>query len=194
MNPEVDIYLKKTKQWRAEMSRLRMILLDYGLDEEMKWHTPCYTLKGGNIAIVQGFRNYCALLFFKGVLLRDPDNVLVKSGENTNAGRQIRFTGVGDINAIEPAIRACIRNAIEVDKEGLKVNSINPGDLKIPRELQRELDASPEFNSAFNALTPGRQKAYIFFFSASKKAETRERRIEKYKRNILEGKGINERK
>jgi len=191
-NPKVDAYISKAKKWRKESEKLRMILLDCGLTEELKWGKPCYTFREGNVVIIQGFKDYCALLFFKGVLLKDANGVLVKTGENTRVGRQIRFTDLREIVKMEAILNAYIRQAIEVEKAGLKVDSQANTELKLPEEFKNKLDEIPALKTAFNALTPGRQRAYSFYFSAPKQSKTRESRVEKCMRQILNGKGLNE--
>lgn len=189
-NPKVDAYLRKAKQWREEMEKLRTVLLDCGLAEELKWGKPCYSFQNSNVVVIQPFKAYCALLFFKGVLLKDPNGILVKTGENTRVGRQIRFTSVREI--VGPVLKDYLHQAIEVEKAGLKVNPPNNAELAFPDELQKKLDANPALKAAFGALTPGRQRAYIYYFSAAKQSKTRESRIEKYVRRILSGKGLND--
>ena len=193
MNPKVDVYLSKAKKWQEEMEKLRMIILDCQLTEELKWGKPCYAFQKSNIVIIQGFKEYCALLFFKGVLLNDPNGILKKTGENTQVGRQIRFTNVREIVEMEPILKAYIYEAIEVEKAGLKVNFKKNTELIIPEEFQNKLDEIPALKTAFDALTPGRQRAYIFYFSAPKQSKTRESRVEKSMKQILKGKGLNDR-
>jgi len=191
MNPKVDGYLRKTKKWREEMEKLRRIILECRLTEELKWGKPCYTFQESNIVIIQGFKEFCALLFCKGALLNDPNGVLKKPGENTQAARRIPFTNVREIVEMEPILKACIHEAIEVEKAGLEVNfKKNPE--PIPEEFQNKLDEIAALKTAFNALTPGRQRAYILYFSAPKQSKTRESRVEKCMRQILKGKGLND--
>ncbi|WCK55998.1 YdeI/OmpD-associated family protein [Aneurinibacillus sp. Ricciae_BoGa-3] len=191
MNPKVDVYLSKAKKWQEEMEKLRMIILDCGLSEELKWRIPCYTFQKNNIVMIQGFKEYCALGFFKGALLNDANGILIKPGENTQAGRQIRFTNVREIVEMEPILKAYIYEAIEVEKAGLKANfKKNPE--PIPEEFQNKLDEIPALKTAFDALTPGRQRAYILYFSAPKQSKTRESRVEKCMQQILNGKGLND--
>jgi uncharacterized protein YdeI (YjbR/CyaY-like superfamily) len=192
MNPKVDTYLSKAQNWQKEMKKLRMVLLDCGLTEELKWGKPCYVFQKSNIVVIQGFKEYCAILFFKGVLLNDPNGVLVKTGENTRVGRQIRFNSVREIVEIEPVLKAYIYEAIEVEKAGLKVPLKNGPEPVLPVEFKNKLEKSPALKGAFKALTPGRQKAYIFYFSAPKQAKTREARVEKCVKQILKGKGLND--
>ncbi|SET59572.1 Uncharacterized conserved protein YdeI, YjbR/CyaY-like superfamily, DUF1801 family [Oceanobacillus limi] len=191
-NPEVDAYLSEASKWQAEMERLRTIILDCGLTEELKWRKPCYTFENNNIVIIQGFKEYCALMFFKGVLLTDAEGVLIRPGEHSQAQRQIRFTNVRELDELEPVIKAYINEAIEAEKNGAKVNLQKNKELAIPEELQNKFDKKPELKTAFEALTPGRQRAYIIYFSKAKQSKTRESRIEKYMQQILNGKGLND--
>ncbi|OBA06363.1 hypothetical protein A9P44_11080 [Paenibacillus polymyxa] len=193
MNPKVDAYLDKVKKWQAEMEKLRAIMLDCQLTEELKWGKPCYMFQNSNIAIIQGFKEHCALMFFKGALLKDPNSILIKPGEDTQAGRQIRFTNVEEIVEMETILKAYINEAIEVEKAGLKVDFKKNTELIFPEEFQAKLDENPALKTAFAALTPGRQRAYIMHFSAPKQSKTRESRIEKCKQDILSGKGLNDR-
>ena len=191
MNPKVDGYLRKAKKWQEEMEKLRKIILDCGLTEELKWGHPCYTFQKSNIVLIHGFKEYCALLFFKGALLKDANGILIQQTENVQAGRQIRFTNVREIVELEAILKAYIHEAIEVEKAGLKVNfKKNPE--PIPEELQKKLDEIPALKTAFDALTPGRQRGYILYFSAPKQSKTRESRVEKCMQQILKGKGLND--
>ena len=192
MNPKVDAYLSKAKKWQEELEKLRMIILDCQLTEELKWGKPCYTFQKSNIVVILGFKEYCALLFFKGALLNDANGILIKPGENTQAGRQIRFTNVREIVEMETILKAYIHEAIEVEKAGLKVNFKKNTEFIIPEELQNKLDEIPALKTAFDALTPGRQRAYILHFSAPKQSKTRESRVEKCMQQILDGKGLND--
>jgi len=192
MNPKVDIFLSKTDKWHDEMKQLRTIILNCELTEGLKWGKPCYTFQNKNIVIIQGFKEYCALLFFKGVLLNDPDDILIRTGENTEVGRQIRFTDVRQIIGMETTLKAYIYDAVEIEKAGLKVETKKLTEFVIPKEFQIKLDEIPILKAAFNALTAGRQRAYLFYFSAPKQSKTREARIEKYIPHILNGKGLNE--
>jgi len=169
-----------------------MLILDCGLTEELKWGQPCYTFEKSNIVLIHGFKEYCALLFFKGALLNDPNGILIQQTENVQAARQIRFTNVREIVKMEPLLKAYIYEAIEVEKAGLKVNYKKTADFKIPEEFQKKLDEIPALKTAFDALTPGRQRAYIFYFSAPKQSKTRESRVEKCMQQILNGKGLND--
>lgn len=177
--------------WEKETEKLRQIVLDCGLNEETKWGKPCFDYEGKNIVIIQGFKDYCALLFFKGALLTDPDAILVKTGEHTQVGRQARFNTVKEISQAAASLKACIFEAIAVEKAGLKVET-KKIPVNIPEELAAYFKKQPKLKKAFEALTPGRQKAYVFFFSGAKQAKTRAARIEKYIPQILSGKGMND--
>jgi uncharacterized protein YdeI (YjbR/CyaY-like superfamily) len=188
-NPKVDGYLRKAKKWQEEMKKLRRIILDCQLTEELKWGKPCYTFQNSNILIIQGFKEFCALLFCKGALLNDPNGILKQFG--WQAARRIPFTNVREIVEMEPILKAYIQEAIEAEKAGLKVNyKKNPE--PIPKELQNKLDEIPALKTAFDALTPGRQRGYILYFSAAKQSKTRESRVEKCMQQILNGKGLND--
>jgi len=192
MNPKVDWYFTKNKKWQKEIENLRTIVLNCGLTEELKWGCPCYTLEKSNIVLIHVFKEYCALLFFKGALLKDPSDILVQQTENVQAARQIRFTSVQEIGKMKSILKAYIEEAIEVEKSGSKVNFKKTKEYKIPEELQNKLDEMPELKTAFEALTPGRQRGYILYFSAPKQSKTRESRIKKYMLQILNGKGLND--
>jgi len=192
MNPKVDVFLSKAKQWQEEFEKLRMIILDCQLTEELKWGKPCYTFQKSNIVIIQGFKEYCALLFVKGALLNDAKGILITQTENTQAARQIRFTNVREIVEMETILKAYVHEAIEVERAGLKVSFKETTEFKIPEEFQQKLDEIPALKTAFEALTPGRQRAYILYFSAPKQSKTRESRVEKYTQQILNGKGLND--
>jgi len=192
MNPKVDQYLRRAKKWQKEMEKLRRISLGCGLTEELKWGKPCYTFQKSNIVIIQGFKEYCALLFVKGALLNDARHILIQQTENVQAGRQIRFTNVREIVKMKPTLKAYIYEAIEVEKAGLKVNFKKTTEFKLPEEFQNKLDEIPALKTAFKALTPGRQRAYVLYFSQPKQSKTRESRIEKYMKQILNGKGLND--
>jgi uncharacterized protein YdeI (YjbR/CyaY-like superfamily) len=192
MNPKVDVYLSEAKKWQKEFQELRRIILDCQLTEELKWGKPCYTFQQSNVAIIQGFKEYCALMFFKGALLNDANGILVKPGKNTQAGRQIRFTNVRDVVEMETILKAYIHEAIEVEKAGLKVEFKKTAEYIIPEEFQSKLDEIPALKTAFDALTPGRRRAYILYFSAAKQSKTRESRVEKSVQQILNGKGLND--
>ncbi len=193
MNPKVDEVLKNTKKWQKEIEKLRMINLDCQLTEELKWGKPCYMFQNSNIAIIQGFKEYCALMFFKGALLKDAKGILIQPGEHTQAGRQIRFTHFQEILEMEPIVKAYIQEAIAVEKAGIKVRLKETTEYKIPEEFQIRLDECPDLKTAFDALTPGRQRAYLLHFSAPKQSKTRESRVEKCMQLILNGKGLNDR-
>jgi uncharacterized protein YdeI (YjbR/CyaY-like superfamily) len=190
MNPKVDGLLKKAHKWQAEFETLREILLDSPLTEEVKWGQACYTSDGRNVVLFHGFKEYCALLFFKGALLKDPKKLLIRQSENVQSARQIRFTNVREIVAVKPILKAYIQEAIEVEKAGLKVKLKKTSDFKVPEEFQRKLDENPALKKAFAALTPGRQRGYLFYFSAAKQSKTREARVEKCESQILKGKGL----
>ena len=192
MNPKVDGFLNRAKKWRKEFEKLRSITLDCQLTEELKWGQPCYTFQRGNIVLIHGFKNYCALLFFKGVLLKDPQGILVQQTENVQAARQIRFTNAREIVKMEPILKAYVREAIEVEKAGLNVDYKETSEFKIPEEFQNKLDEIPALKGAFDALTPGRQRGYILYFSQPQQSKTRESRIEKCMQQILNGKGLHD--
>jgi len=191
-NPKVDAYLSKLGRWRDESQELRKILLGCQLTEELKWGKPCYTLGKGNVAIIQGFKDYCAMMFFKGALLEDVDGLLVRPGKHTQAGRQIRFTNVREIVGMEAMLKTYIQEAIEVQRSGRKVKLKETSDFEIPDEFQAKLDEMPALKDAFRALTPGRQRAYIFHFSSAKQSKTRQSRVAKCVPRILDGKGLND--
>ena len=192
LNPRVDKFLSKAKQWREEYEQLRTIVLDCGLTEDYKWMHPCYTFDDKNIVLIHGFKEYCALLFHKGALLQDPNGILIQQTENVQAARQIRFTNVQQIVEMEAVLKAYIQNAIEVEKAGLEVELKKKEDYLIPEELQTKFAELPGLKTAFKALTPGRQNAYIYHFSQAKQSKTRVSRIEKFIPQILEGKGLND--
>jgi uncharacterized protein YdeI (YjbR/CyaY-like superfamily) len=191
-NPKVDTFLSKAKKWGKEFEQLRTIVLDCGLTEEYKWMHPCYTFEGKNIVLIHGFKEYCALLFFKGVLLKDTKGILIQQTKNVQAGRQIRFTNVQEIVNMKSILKRYIHEAVEVEKAGLKVKLKKTSDFKIPKEFQNKLNKIPALKTAFKALTPGRQRAYIFYFSQAKQSKTREARVEKYMPQILNGKGLDD--
>jgi len=191
MNPEVDAYISRATQWHDEFRVLRSIILDCPLTEELKWGKPCYTFQGSNIVILQGFKESCALLFAKGALLKDPNRILEKPGASTQAARRIPFTNVREIVKMGPVLKAYIQEAIEAERAGLEV-VFKKNPEPIPEELQRKLDEIPALKTAFAALTPGRQRGYILYFSAAKQSQTRESRVEKCVRQIIKGKGLND--
>ena len=193
MNPKVDFYFSKAKKWQEEIKKMRMIVLDCGLTEELKWGVPCYTFQKSNIVLIHVFKEYCALLFFKGALLKDAKGILVQQTKNVQAARQIRFTNVREMVEMESILKAYIYEAIEVEKAGLKVNFREKTELRFPEEFQKKLDEIPALKAAFDALTPGRQRAYNLYFSAPKQSKTRESRVEKCMRQLLNGKGLNDR-
>ena len=192
MNPKVDAYLRKAKKWQEEFEKLRMIILDCGLTEELKWGVPCYTFEKKNIVLIHGFKEYCALLFFKGALLNDVKSILIQQTENVQAARQIRFTNVREIVKLKPILKAYIYEAIEVEKAGLKVNLKKTTEFIVPEEFQNRLAEMPGLKTAFAALTQGRQRAYLLYFSAPKQSKTRESRVDKCMQQILNGKGLND--
>ena len=192
MNPEVDKFLSRSKKWQEEFEKLRMIILECGLTEELKWGVPCYTFQNRNIVLIHGFKEYCAILFVKGALLNDAKNILILQTENVQAARQIRFTNVREIIKLKSILKTYIYEAIEVEKAGLKVNLKKTSDYLIPEEFQNKLDKIPALKTAFYALTPGRQRAYLFYFSQAKQSKIRESRIEKHLQQILNGKGLND--
>lgn len=188
----VDEFLANAEQFRPEMEKLREIMLGFDLKEEIKWNHPCYVLGKGNVVIIGAHKDYALLSFFKGSLLKDPLGLLVKSGPNTESGKDFRFTSVDEIIKIESIIKDYVHEAIEIEKAGLKVEYSKSTDLPIPEELQFQFDDMPDFEEAFYALTPGRQKGYILHFSGGKQSKTRTKRIEKYTQRIFDGKGIHD--
>ena len=192
MNPKVDAFLSKTDKWQEEMVKLRKIALDCGLTEELKWGVPCYTHQQNNVVLIHGFKEYCALLFFKGALLQDTHGILIQQSTNVQAGRQIRFTNIREITEQEDILKAYIFQAIEVEKAGLKIEFKKTAKYNIPEEFQKKLEEIPALKTSFEALTPGRQRAYILYFSQPKQAKTRESRVEKCIPMILDGKGLND--
>ncbi|SFU88915.1 YdeI/OmpD-associated family protein [Alicyclobacillus macrosporangiidus] len=192
MNPKVDEFLRKAKKWKKEYEKLRSIVLDCELTEEFKWMHPCYTFEKKNIVLMHGFKEYCALLFFKGALLQDAHGILVQQTENVQAARQIRFTNVQEIVEMEAILKAYIYETIEVEKAGLEVKFKKNTGLIIPEELQNKFDEIPALKTAFEALTPGRQRAYILYFSEPKQSKTRQSRVEKCMQKILDGKGLHD--
>ncbi|MCG6167082.1 YdeI/OmpD-associated family protein [Leptospira sanjuanensis] len=192
MNAKVDAFLGKTKQWKKEFEQLRAIILECGLTEEFKWGNPCYTIGKGNVVLIHGFKEYCAILFFKGALLKDPKGILVIQSENVQSARQIRFKNVQEIVKKKSVLKAYIKEAAEVEKAGLKVDFKKTKDFKVPDEFLNRLEDNPALKSAFDALTPGRQRGYLLHFAAPKQSKTRESRIEKWIPLILKGKGLND--
>jgi len=192
MNPKVDFFFSKAEKWQEEFEKLRMIILDCGLTEELKWGVPCYTFQKSNIVLIHGFKEYCAILFIKGALLLDVHGLLIQQTVNVQAARQIRFTNVREIVEMEPILKAYIHEAIGVEKAGLKVNYKKAAEFIMPEEFIDKLEEVPGLQDAFESLTPGRQRAYILYFSAPKQSKTRESRIEKWLQQILNGKGLND--
>ncbi|MES2396375.1 MAG: DUF1801 domain-containing protein [Bacteroidota bacterium] len=192
MNPKVDFYFHKANKWHQELECLRRIVLGCGLNEELKWGVPCYSLQQSNIVLIHTFKEYCALLFFKGVLLKDSNGLLIQQTKNVQSARQIRFNNREQINDQEPLLKAYIYEAIEVEKAGLEVNFKKTAAFDIAEEFQKKLIEIPILNAAFEALSPGRQRAYLLHFSTPKQSKTRESRVEKCMQQILEGKGLNE--
>jgi len=191
-NPKVDWFFNKATQWQKEYEQLRTIALDTGLTEELKWGCPCYVFEKKNIVLIHGFKEYCAFLFFKGALLKDSQGILIQQTENVQSARQIRFTNVREIVKMKSILRAYIYEAVEVEEAGLKVDFKKTTDFSIPEEFQNKLDKKPALKKAFDALTPGRQRAYIFYFASAKQPKTREARVEKYTKQILDGKGLDD--
>ncbi len=192
MNPKVDFFFEKPSQWQDAYRQLRKIVLDTGLTEELKWGVPCYTFQGSNIVLIHGFKEYCALLFHKGVLLKDTKDILIQQTKNVQSARQIRFTDVKEIVDSKKVLTTYIHEAIEVEKAGLEVKMKKTSEFDMPEELQAKLDSDEEFKTAFEALTPGRQRGYMLYISQAKQSKTRQSRIEKSIPNIFEGKGYNE--
>ena|SRR5258706_8165334 len=190
MNPRVDFFFSKAGKWQEEFKKLRTIVLDCQLTEELKWGQPCYSFEKSNIVLMHGFKDYCALLFFKGALLKDTRGILVQQTKNVQAARQIRFTSAREITAMQRVLKAYIYEAAEVEEAGLKVNFKKTREFTIAGEFQNKLDKSPALKTAFEALTPGRQRGYLLYFSAPKQSKTREARVEKYMKQILKGKGL----
>src|SRR5436309_15660377 len=192
MDLNVDGFFSKAKKWREELEKLRMVCLECELTEELKWGKPCYTYQKSNIVLIHGFKDYCALLFMKGTLLKDAKGILIQQTENVQAARQIRFTSVREIVKMEPVLKAYIKEAIEIEKAGLEVNYKKTSEFKVPEEFQSKLDATPTLRTAFDALTPGRQRGYLLYFSGAKQSKTLVSRIEKCISQILKGKGLND--
>ncbi|MDB5089024.1 MAG: hypothetical protein JWR09_3018 [Mucilaginibacter sp.] len=192
MNPKVDFYFNKAQKWQEEIEKMRAMALGCGLNEELKWGCPCYTFQKNNIVLIHTFKEYCAFLFFKGALLDDPHGIMVQQTENVQSARQTRFTDISEIVEQEPILKAYIYEAIEVDKAGLEVNFKKTEEFTVPEEFQYKLDRIPALKTAFEALTPGRQKGYLLHFSQAKQSKTREARVEKYIPQILNGKGLDD--
>ena len=190
MNPKVDFYFAQAKEWQEEITKLRSIALDSGLAEDLKWGCPCYTLDKSNIVLIHTFKAYCAVLFFKGALMKNPDNVLIQQTENVQSARQMRFTSMHEVMEWAHILKTYIKEAIEIEKAGLKVKLKKPSEFKMAIEFQTKLDDFPDLKKAFEALTPGRQRGYLLHFSSAKQAKTREDRVEKAMPRILDGKGL----
>lgn len=192
MNPKVDFYFSKSEKWQKEIKKLRTIVLDCQLNEELKWGVPCYTFQKSNIVLIHEFKEYCALLFFKGALLNDANGILIQQTENVQSARQIRFTHIQEIIDLEPVLKTYIYEAIEVEKAGLKVELKKTKEFNVPEEFETKLNTDSDLKTAFYALTPGRQRGYLLHFSAAKQSKTRESRIEKSIPQILNGKGLDD--
>src|ERR1700676_2679125 len=192
MNPKVDFYFSKAKKWQEELEKLRMIVLDCQLTEELKWGVPCYTFQKSNIVLIHGFKDYCALLFMKGALLKDPKGILIQQTKNVQAARQIRFASFADINKQKAAVKAYLREAIAVEKSGVKVEMKSAAQFDVPEEFLKPLDDDPKLAEAFHALTPGRQKGYLLHFAGAKQSATRAARVEKHVPRILKGLGLDD--
>jgi uncharacterized protein YdeI (YjbR/CyaY-like superfamily) len=195
MNPKVDFYFTKAKKWQDELKQMRTLVLapiaiGGHLVEELKWGCPCYTFEKNNIVLIHSFKDYCAFLFFKGALLKDPKKILIQQTENVQAARQVRFTSTKEITKLEKTLKAYIFEAVEIEEKGLKVPMKKTKEYAIPEEFQTKLDKNAALKKAFNALTPGRQRGYLLYFSSAKQAKTREERVEKYTKQILSGKGL----
>jgi uncharacterized protein YdeI (YjbR/CyaY-like superfamily) len=192
MNPKVDFFFNKDSKWKEAFEKLRMIVLDCGLTEELKWGVPCYTFQKKNIVLIHGFKDYCALLFFKGALLHDDEGILIQQTRNVQSARQVRFTNAREIARMKYIIKAYIHEAIEVEEAGLKVNLKKTKQFILAEEFQKKLDKSPALKKAFAELTPGRQRGYLLYFSSPKQSKTRQSRVEKSMQQILKGKGLND--
>lgn len=190
INPKVNFFFTKAKKWKGELEKLRAIALDSSLTEELKWGVPCYTLHGSNVFLIHAFKDYCAILFHKGVLLKDPKKILIQQTENVQSARQLRFTSMHDIVDLEPTLKAYMKEAIKVEKAGTKVEYKKTTEFKMPEEFKSKLDKNVKLKKAFDALTPGRQRGYLLYFSSAKQAKTREDRIEKNMERIMSGKGL----
>lgn len=192
INPKVDWFFSKQTKWQKEYTKLRTIVLKCGLAEELKWGCPCYTASESNIVLIHGFKEYCALLFFKGTLMKDPEQILIQQTENVQSARQIRFAGMDEIVEMASIIKSYIKEAIQVERSGLKVEFKKTAEYKMPEEFKNLLDANSALKEAFYKLTPGRQKGYLLYFSSAKQAKTREARVEKYVQQIMDGKGLDD--
>lgn len=192
-NPKVDAFLRRARNWRDELAKLRAVILECGLAEELKWGIPVYTFQNKNIVGINGLKNFCALAFFKGVLLKDSKRILARPGQHTQAARWVKFTSLQEIAGKTATLKSYIRDAIEIEKAGVKIKLKKTPDFKVPEEFQTKLAEAPKLKAAFEALTPGRQRAYLFYFSGAKQSKTRAARVEKCLRQILNGKGLNDR-
>ncbi len=192
MNPKVDFYFNKASQWQKEYGELRKIILDCGLTEELKWGVPCYTFEGKNVVLIHGFKEYCAILFMKGALMPDAKGILIQQTENVQSARQVRFTSAEEIVKLKATIKVYVNEAIKIERSGLKVELKKTAEYEVPEEFQSKLDKDKNLRSAFEALTPGRQRAYIYYFSQAKQSKTREARVDKYIPQILDGKGLDD--
>ncbi len=192
MNPKVDFYFNKAKKWQEEIKKLRTVILNCHLEEELKWGVPCYTFQKSNIVLIHTFKEYCAVLFHKGVLLKDPKGILIQQTENVQSARQVRFTSLKEVVKLEKTLKAYIYEACEIEEKGIKVPMKKTKEFAVPEEFQIKLDKSAALKKAFNALTPGRQRGYLLYFSSAKQAKTRETRIEKYIPQIMDGKGVDD--
>lgn len=190
VNEKVNWFFTKATQWKEEYGKLRSIILDCGLTEELKWGVPCYTFRAKNVVLIHGFKEYCALLFHKGALLKDTEGILIQQTENVQSARQMRFTHIREITDLEPVIKAYVYEAVEVEKAGLKVELKKTTAFNMPAEFEQKLNDIPALKTAFEALTPGRQRGYLLYFSSAKQAKTREARVEKYIPVIMQGKGL----
>lgn len=191
-NPKVDWYFNKVRKWQEELKELRIIVLDCGLTEELKWGHPCYTLGKSNVVLIHEFKEYCALLFMKGALMKDAKDILVQQTENVQGARQIRFTNLKEVVKLKSTIKAYIKEAIAIEKAGLKVEMKKTSEYKMPDEFKNELKENSELKTAFEALTPGRQRGYLLYFSSAKQSKTREARVKKYISQIINGKGLDD--
>jgi len=192
IDAKVESFFSKTSKWQKEYSELRTLILEFGLEEEYKWMHPCYSLQGKNVVLIHGFKDYCALLFFKGVLSKDKKGLLIQQTENVQDRRQLRFTSLSEIVALKEVIKDYIKEAIQIEKSGAKIEFKKTDEFNMPAEFEQVLHDSPDFKTAFQALTPGRQRAYLLYFSAAKQSKTREARIEKCIPKILDGKGLDD--
>jgi len=191
-NQKIDSFIDNLKAWKPEIAALRDIALSFDLVEDYKWMHPCYTLHGNNVFLIHSFKDYCALLFFKGAAMKDPEGILIQQTKNVQEGRQLRFTSLSQIQGMEAVIKAYILEAINIEKTGLKLPKRTPADSVIPEEFQNELAMRPDLKKSFEALTPGRQRAYLYFFAQPKQSQTRKNRIEKALPRILHGKGLDD--